>query len=133
MGFCENKYYGFNWIHPLEKSPDYLGNLTFNDLKNSETISVGPVEIKVIECKRTKSKKGTHYYQLSAEDSTGQNNRIIVWEDDFERWKEEFSPNNLIRIRLQPPSNGFSTFTLESNSGKWRSIKKYLEKKMILE
>lgn len=129
LSFCENKYYGFSWIHPLEKSPDYLGGLTFNNLKESDDVFAGPVEIKVIECKKTKSKKGTTYYQLSAEDETGQVNRIIIWENDYERWKQEFLPNNLIRIRLQPPSNGFSTFTLESNSGKWRGAKKYLEKK----
>lgn len=126
---CDNKYYGFNWIHPLESSPDYKGNLTFNDLKNLTDVVVGPVELKVNKCNKTKSKKGTTYYQLICEDVTGQVNRIIVWADDYERWKEEFIENNLLRVRLQPPSNGFSTFTFESNrGGKWRNSNKYENK-----
>jgi len=128
---CENKYYGFSWIHPLENSPDYKGNLTFNELKAADDVAVGAVEIKVLKATKTKSKKGTEYYQIQAEDVTGQSNKIIVWLDDWERWKEELSPNNLLRIRLQPPSNGFATFTLESNSSgfRWKGVKKYLEKK----
>ena len=39
--------------------------------------------------------------------------------------------DNLLRIRLQPPSNGFSTFTLESNrtSSKWKNVKKYEDRR----
>lgn len=131
LEFCENKYYGFNWIHPLENSPDYRGGLTFNSLKVSEDIAVGAVEIKVIKSTKTKSKKGTEYYQVQAEDVTGQSNRIIVWLDDWERWSEEFRDNNLLRVRLQPPSNGFSTFTLESNQNgfRWKGSKKYPDKR----
>jgi len=131
LDFCENKYYGFSWIHPLENSPDYRGNLTFNNLKASEDVAVGAVEIKVLKATKTKSKKGTEYYQIQAEDVTGQSNKIIVWLDDWERWSEELSPNNLLRIRLQPPSNGFATFTLESNSSgfRWKGVKKYPDKK----
>lgn len=130
LDFCENKYYGFNWIHPLENSPDYKGGFTFNNLKASEDIAVGAVEIKVLEVKKTKSKKGTEYYQVTAEDVTGQSNRIIVWQDDYFRWQQEISPGNLLRIRLQPPSNGFNTFTLESNrnSYKWKDSKRYPQK-----
>lgn len=131
LNFCENKYYGFNWIHPLENSPSYRGNLTFNNLKVSEDVAVGAVEIKVLKATKTKSKKGTEYYQVQAEDVTGQSNKIIVWLDDWERWQDELVPNNLLRIRLQPPSNGFSTFTLESNQSgfRWKGVKKYPEKK----
>lgn len=129
--FCENKYYGFTWIHPLESSPDYKGNLTFNDLKNAQDVAVGAVEIKVIKVNKTKSKKGTVYYQVIADDVTGQENRIIFWQDDWERWEKELSENNLLRVRLQPPNNGFSTFTLEGNQtkSKWKASKKYADKK----
>jgi DNA polymerase III alpha subunit len=129
--FCENKYYGFAWVHPLENSPDYKGGLTFNNLKNSQDVAVGAVEIRVLECNKTKSKKGTVYYQLIADDVTGQENKIIVWQDDWERFQQEFTENNLLRIRLQPPTNGFSTFTIESNQTKvrWKGVKKYEDKK----
>ena len=128
---CENKYYGFSWIHPLENSPDYSGNLTFDNLRNSTDVSVGPVEIRLIKANKTKSKKGTAYFQVSAEDVTGQENKIIVWQDDWDRWSQELVQDNLLRIRLQPPSNGFSTFTLESNrtSSKWKNVKKYEDRR----
>jgi len=129
--FCENKYYGFAWIHPLEKSPDYKGNLTFDNLKSNPNIAVGAVELYVLKATETKSKKGTIYYQILAEDVTGQQNRINVWQDDWERWSDEFKEGNLLRVRLQPPSGGFNTFMMESNQGKlkWRGQKKYVDKR----
>jgi hypothetical protein len=128
---CENKYYGFAWVHPLEFSPDYKGNLTFDNLKNDPNIAVAPVELLVVKATKNTSKKGAVYYQVLAEDSTGQQNKINIWQDDWERWSKEFIENNLLRVRLQPPSNGFATFTLESNQGrlKWRGQKKYSDKK----
>ena len=53
-----------------------------------------------------------------------------LWSDDWERWGKEFTKGNLLRVRLQPPSNGFPTFLLESNSGigRMRYQKKYREK-----
>ena len=115
--------------HPLEFSPDHNVKLTFNNLRDYSTVtnnsekgspsaSVGPVEVCVIKTNKTKSKKGTVYYHLTAEDITGQENKIIIWQDDWERWKEEFLVGNLLRLRLQAPSNGFFTFSLESNQHK---------------
>jgi len=126
---CERKYYGFSLAHPLEFSPDHNVKLTFNNLRDYSTVtnnsekgspsaSVGPVEVCVIKTNKTKSKKGTVYYHLTAEDITGQENKIIIWQDDWERWKEEFLVGNLLRLRLQAPSNGFFTFSLESNQHK---------------
>jgi intein/homing endonuclease len=128
---CENKYYGFAWVHPLEFSPDYKGNLNFDNLKSDPHIAVSPVELLVIKATQNKSKKGAIYYQVLGEDSTGQQNKINIWQDDWERWSEEFVEGNLLRVRLQPPSNGFATFTLENNQGKlkWRGQKKYIDKK----
>lgn len=128
---CENKYYGFAWVHPLEFSPDYKGNLTFDNLKSNTNIAVGAVEMKILKATKTKSKKGTVYYSVIAEDVTGQQNKINVWQDDWERWGDEFKEGNLLRVRLQPPSGGFNTFMMESNQGKlkWRGQKKYADKK----
>jgi hypothetical protein len=139
---CEEKYYGFAWIHDLERSPDYRGNLTFADLNNSIDAAVGPVELRVKKVVKTQSKKRKEftYYQVLAEDVTGQENRINVWPDDWEWWhtefgweevdgKSKFTAGNLLRVRLQPPTGGFNTFTLESNQvGKWRSQKRYHDK-----
>jgi DNA polymerase III alpha subunit len=113
---CEEKYYGFAWIHELEKSPDYRGNLTFNELKNQVDCQVSPVELKILKINEKTSKKGAKFYQVVAEDATGQEGKINVWQDDMQIWHQEFTQGNLLRVRLQPPSNGFPTYLLESNS-----------------
>lgn len=128
---CEEKYYGFAWIHDLERSPDYKGNLTFDALKTDLHSASGPVEFKVVKTLRTESKnKKTIYWKVIGEDATGQQNTINVWEDDWNRFQEEFKAGNLLRVRLQPPSGGFNTFLLESNQvGKWRGgPKRYPDK-----
>jgi len=126
---CEEKYYGFAWIHELERSPDYRGNLTFEALRNNLDAAVLPVELKIKSSKNVTSKKGTTYRSIVAEDVTGQENRINIWADDWKRWAKEFAVGNLLRVRLQPPSNGFNTFTLESNQlGKYRGQLRYRDK-----
>jgi hypothetical protein len=135
---CEEKYYGFAWIHELELSPDYHGNLTFDALNSDLSGSTSPVEIKIKDGKRCESKKGNAYWKIVAEDVTGQQATINIWPDDWEWWSKEFGwdektnkfvPGNLLRVRLQPPSGGFKTFLLESNqAGKWRGQKKYRHK-----
>lgn len=125
---CEEKYYGFAWIHELETSPDYRG-LTFDALKNNIDGSPGPVEIKIKAVRKVQSKKGNEYRQVTAEDVTGHENRINVWADDWVRWEKELAVGNLLRVRLQPPSGGFNTFLLESNQvGKWRGQVRYQHK-----
>ena len=126
---CEKIYYGFAWVHELERSPDYKGGMTFDALKNDIDTGSGPVELCVKKVTRTKSKKGNDYFQVLAEDATGQENRLYVWMDDWNWWEAEFAVGNLLRVRLQPPSGGFNTFLIESNQvGKWRQQKKYLDK-----
>ena len=110
---CESKFYGFPWTHSLEKSPDFKG-FTFQMLKDNEGC-VSPVEVEVISCKTATSKKGTSYKSLEVEDARGERGRVNIWEDDGERWGEEFVKGNLLRLRLCPPSEGFSTYTLEKN------------------
>ena len=125
----EEKFYGFAWIHELERSPDYRGNLTFDSLRSDIDSSSGPVELRVKKVIQMTSKKGSTYSQVLAEDVTGQENKINVWSDDWDRWHKELSEGNLIRIRLQPPSGGFNTFLLESNqNGKYRGQKRYRDK-----
>lgn len=126
---CEEKYYGFAWIHELERSPDYKGNMTFDSLRHSDG-AVSPVEVRILKVEKKTSKKGSHYHQVLAEDVTGQQNKINLWSDDYERWGREFTKGNLLRLRLQPPSGGFPTFLLESNSGlgRMRYQKKYRDK-----
>ena len=110
---CESKYYGFPWTHNLEKSPDFKG-FTFQTLKDNEGC-ISPVDVEVVSCKNATSQKGTSYLSMEVEDARGERGRINVWEDDRKRWEEEFVKGNLLRLRLAPPSGGFSTYTLEKN------------------
>lgn len=123
---CEEKYYGFAWIHELEKSPDYKG-FTFDAIKDAQIM--GPVEFVIKKVVTNKSKKGVEYKQVFGEDVTGKENKINIWAEDWSRWHQELKAGNLIRARLQPPSGGFNTYLLESNqAGKWRGQLKYVNK-----
>lgn len=132
---CENKYYGFAWIHELEKSPDYNPSHTFENLRqNSDFIC--PVEVKIKSIVRTESKTKkpdgtpkTIYYRMKVEDVMSEENTVNVWEDDYTRWGGILKPNNLVRLRLQAPSGGYPTYTIETNrvAGKpW--MKRYPDK-----
>lgn len=138
---CEEAYYGFPWIHEIEKSPDYTGNKTFDSVKNNLDSTGVPVEAKITNVVKVKSKnKDFYYHQVSAEDVNGQLNKINIWSEDWERWHKEFGcnltedgfdfvPGNLLRMRLQPPTGTFKTFTLEPNQiGKYRNQKRFINK-----
>jgi hypothetical protein len=71
------------------------------------------VDVKVLKIESKRGPKKT-YWSMTAEDSCSCIGYIIIWENDYERWKEEFSVGNLIRIRLKPPTPGYSTYGLDS-------------------
>lgn len=148
---CEEEYYGFAWIHELERSPDYIGNMTFESLKNNLYVESGPVELQVKDVKKITSKKNVVYFQVTAEDVTGAQAKINIFMDDWLLWHQEFGWNkpvwdeeektnklkddgkicygNLLRVRLKPPTGSFTTFTLESNYiGNWRNKKRFENK-----
>lgn len=109
---AEKKFYGFGWNFKIESSPDYKGGFTFDKLLESEAECM-PVEAEVISVIKKKGKK-TEYYQLKIEDANGDEGLVNIWKDDFETHKEELKQGNLIRIRLNPPTNGFKTYTLQN-------------------
>lgn len=131
---CENKYYGFAWIHDLEKSPDYHAEYTFENLRQHPDF-ICPVEVKIHSVTKTPSKAKkpdgtpkTIYYKMKVEDSMSEMNTVNIWEDDFERWGGILQSGNLVRLRLQAPEGGYSTYTLESNRGSKPWIKRYPDK-----
>ena len=109
---CEKRYYGFSWHSKLQTSPDYVGGLTFDKFTEdvNETL---PVEIEVISIAKKKGKKA-EYYQLKAEDENGDEAIINVWKDDYNSFQKEMVSGNFLRLRLNPPSNGFKTYTVSS-------------------
>ncbi len=110
---CEEKYYGFAWNHELEKSPNFHPDLTFDQFR-TDSLPEAPVEVKVLSVSAATSKKGNVYWRLQVEDVTGEENRVHVWEDDYERFQQEFRANNLLRLRLRPPDPPFTNYTFSS-------------------
>jgi len=114
-------YYGFLWDHPLSKSPDYCGGMTFEDFKVCIEEN-NPVELRILTVKSMMSKKNNTYWLVEAEDANSEMQQIQVWKEDFERFKEEIIPGKLLRMRLKGPSGGFRRFTFESPP-KWERHK----------
>jgi len=117
---AEITYYGFLWKHPLEKCENYTGR-TFEVYRDeiASGITCCEVEVFIKKVKQNKSKKGIVYYQMETEDANGEFGRINVWEADYKLYAEELIENNMVRVRLNPPSGGFKTYTFESFP-KWK-------------
>jgi DNA polymerase III alpha subunit len=113
---AESEYYGFQWTHVLETSPDYTGLTIDNFLSEAEEnhMSYGPVEVMVLSSERRTSKNNVVFYTVKIEDANGRRMNMNVWKDDFARWEEELSKGQLVRIQARPPSGGFMTLTLNS-------------------
>lgn len=118
----ETSYYGFLWKHPLEDSPDYYGDMTFDKLKaeaeieaQSNKVLVAPVEMMIREVKKKTSSNGkVNYWTVVGEDVNSDIGYITFWEQDFLRWQNELIKGNLVRIRLKAPSGGYSSYTFDS-------------------
>ena len=114
---AELEYYGFRWIAPLTLSPDYKGNMTYERLRHeAETADIlaVPVELEIWNVKPRKSRKGTEYWQLETQDANEEKGTINVWKNDYAIWGEELAAGNLIRLRVCPPSGGFTTYSMKS-------------------
>ena len=112
----ETAYYGFLWTHPLERSPDYEGGMTFEAHRtDADRHPVNPVEVRVkqVEKKIAKNKK-TEYYLLQLEDACGELQQCQVWMDDWERFGNDLQEGILVRMRVKTPDGGFRRYTMES-------------------
>jgi len=108
----QKQYYGFLWTHPLEKSPDYEGGLTFEDFRASGE-QVRRVEAMIESATKTLSKnKKTTYWLLRVEDAAGEVAAIQIWEDDWDRFSDELTSGNLVNMELKAPEKGFLRYTL---------------------
>jgi DNA polymerase III alpha subunit len=117
---AEEMYYGFLWLHPLEKCKLYSG-ATF--AKYREEIARGivccEVEVLLKNVEAVNSKKGKIYYQLETEDSSGKFGRINVWDEEYKQFRDELVEGNMVRIRINPPTGDYKTYTFESYP-KWK-------------
>ncbi|CAE7860226.1 dnaE [Symbiodinium microadriaticum] len=115
---AESMYYGFQWSHVLETSPDYTGEDSTIDafLERGEPVGTVQVLIKAVQ-KRT-SKKGTEFYSIIIEDSNSKEMKVNVWLDDYLMFQEQWKKGNMVSLRVRPPSGGFNTMTFESMQSK---------------
>ena len=109
----EKAFYGFIWTHPLEKSPDYQG-LTFERFRSAGKMD-GHVEVRIEGVTRKQSKnKKTVYYCLDVEDANSEKVKLIVWENDWERFEDWLILKAMVRLKVQGPGEGFNSYTLWS-------------------
>lgn len=111
---AESLYYGFQWRHVLETSPDYNGEEFTIDHFLESGDSVGSIEVLIKTVIKRVSKKGTEFYSIVVEDSNSKEMKLNVWLDDYLLFQEQWKKGNMVRIRVRPPSGGFNTMTFES-------------------
>ena len=113
---AEAEYYGFQWIHELEESPDYTGKTIDSLLMDVEDrgIHVGCIEVKILSVESKQSKKGHTYHTAQVEDAHGKSMFVTIWNDDYVRFKDELRANTLVRMRVNPPNGKWNRLTFES-------------------
>jgi len=108
---AQSEFYGFQWVHELEESPDYTG-LTLEKFDQSGQ-AAGPIEVKIVKKENRTSKSGNQYSSLKIEYATSRQGSITIWEDDYERFADEFVTGNLIRIQVKPPCPPFPSYSMD--------------------
>lgn len=116
---AESTYYGFQWTHLLEASPDYTGATIDKFLEEAEAnpkleASMIEVQVKQVQKRTSKGEKATVFYSISVEDANCKQMKITMWQDDYERFKEEIKVGELLKMQVRPPSGGFFTLMFKS-------------------
>ena len=118
---AESEYYGFQWRHRLEDSPDYSGK-TIEAFLDSNAAQYGTIQVEIKQVMEMTSKKGTSYHTALVEDAHGKQIKVIFWKEEYERFQEELQPGNLISMHVKPPSGGFPSLQFHSppRHERWR-------------
>jgi DNA polymerase III alpha subunit len=113
---AERKHYGFQFTCRLQTKKMYNKNLTFSKVIDSHAMGANKhmVQIEVLDVNKRYSKAGKTYCQILAMDSEFRIERINIWEDDYSIFRNLLEVNNCLSVQVKPPSNGFSTFGLNS-------------------
>jgi DNA polymerase III alpha subunit len=117
VSLAEKTYFGFVWDNPLRFSPDYKPHKNFAEFNVlcENGINMAAVMCQIIEAKvkKFKSNKG-QFLSMTVMDDNFELGRITMWDDDYQRFKDELKEGNVISIQITPPSNGFSSYTFFS-------------------
>jgi DNA polymerase III alpha subunit len=113
---AEGAYYGFQWTHELETSPDFSGRTFDVFFAECEVAgnTAGMVEVMVKSIKHRVSKNDVEFKTIELEDANARVMKMNFWMDDYIRWHDEIAKGNMIKIRVRPPSGGFNTLTFDS-------------------
>lgn len=112
---AESIYYGFQWTHVLETSPDYTGATLDKFLEQADQgLQTGMVEVQLVAVRKRTSKKGVDFYSVDIEDANGKRMVVNVWSDDYTRFRDDLKADQMVKMRVRPPSGGFNTLTFES-------------------
>jgi len=113
---AERKHYGFQFTCRLNVMKMYNENCTFDSVVNSHALGATKhmVQIELLEVNKKFSKSNKPYCQITAMDSSFRIERINIWEDDYAVFKNLLNVNNCLSMQVKPPSNGFSTYSLNS-------------------
>jgi DNA polymerase III alpha subunit len=110
-------YFGFVWENELKTLPDYVKERNFDNFifSSEQGAKIGVVLVKVlaVNVKKFKNNKG-QFVSLHVMDDSFQEGRITVWDDDYQRFKDEMKAGNYISIQITPPSGGFPSYTFYS-------------------
>jgi hypothetical protein len=109
---AEQEYYGFQWVHDLEESPDYEGFTIdrFTEVVANRKEPRGAIEIKVLQVTKREFKTGTVAYDVKVEDANGKVVIVRFWSDDYTRFQDEIKPGALLRLHVKPPE-GFPSYS----------------------
>jgi len=114
---AQQTYYGYPWDNKIKQCKDYRVNKNFVNLKiqaeKGILWSTVMGEICEVNVKSFKNKKGK-FVTINLVDDNFEMGRITIWEEDYERFKEELKKGNLISIQVCPPSGGYSSYTFKS-------------------
>ncbi len=126
LEMAQIQFYGFSWIHPLERCTE-AGGLSFEKYRQEgysyKDGDTGTVE-GVIQSNRemtSKKNKDNKYRQIELLDINWEKYPVIIWGDDYERWRGELKVGALVRLSLTPPNPMFSgeKYAMESYP-KWK-------------
>lgn len=111
---AESLYYGFQWNHEIEASPDFNPKYTIDAFLADSEVSVMAIQIKINSVRKRISKNNVTFYTVEFEDANSRQAKMNVWSDDYTRWQEELKKDALLSVRMRPPSGGYNTFTFDS-------------------
>jgi DNA polymerase III alpha subunit len=126
---AEVAYYGFVWQHPIEKLTNYQGLTIAQFIEEGE--KHGQIEVLLKEVKQVQGPKAT-YYSVQFEDSAYMKRKMTLWQNDYERFKDEFVVGNYVRLHVDAPKPPYPTYGLHQfPGGKWKMPKKESDYRVV--